>query len=52
MGAEIFHLPLTWSAYWFRSYLDWQIKLGKQNKKIKKTKFLPDVSMSTVKRMP
>ena len=35
MGVETFHLPLTWSAYWFQSYMDCQKKQGKQNNKKK-----------------
>ena len=51
MDAETFRLPLTWSAYWFRSYLDCQLKQRKK-KFLKKTKFLSDVSMSTVESVP
>ena len=29
MDAETFLLPLTWSVYWFRSYLDYQLKQRK-----------------------
>ena len=48
MEAETFHLPLTWSSYWIRSYLDCQLKQGKQLKK----KVLSDINMSTMERVP
>ena len=51
MEAETFHLPLTESVYWFGSYFDCQLKQGKNHEK-KRTKFLSDVSMSTVERVP
>ena len=52
MGAETFHLPLTWSAYWFQSYLDCQLKQRKYFFLRKKNRFLSDVSMGTVERVP
>ena len=51
--VETFHLPLTWSSYWFRSYLDCQLKQGKYLKqKTKQKKVLFDVNMSTMERVP
>ena len=54
MEAETFNLPLTWSAYEVRSYLDCQLKQRKCFIFFKKneTKFLSDVTISTVEHVP